>query len=54
MNLAKISVNGQLTLPIEIRKRLDVKGGDKVLFLENPNGEIVISNAKDMIFEKAE
>ena len=45
MNLAKISANGQLTLPIEIRRILGVKSGDKVLFFEKPNGEIVISNA---------
>ena len=36
MNLAKISANGQLTLPIEIRRHLSVKSGDKVLFFENP------------------
>ena len=45
MNLAKISANGQLTLPIEIRKLLGVKAGDKVLFIQNDEGEIVVSNA---------
>ncbi len=54
MNLAKLSINGQLTLPLEIRRSLGVKGGDKVLFLENSNGEIVISNAETMRVEKTD
>jgi AbrB family looped-hinge helix DNA binding protein len=45
MNLAKISTNGQVTIPIEIRHKLKLKSGDKILFLERDNGEIVISNA---------
>ena len=45
MNLAKVSANGQITLPIEIRKILGVGSGDKVLFIQNSSGEIVISNA---------
>lgn len=45
MNLAKISRNGQITVPIEIRKLLDLKAGDKIVFSQKPNGEVVISNA---------
>jgi AbrB family looped-hinge helix DNA binding protein len=45
MNLAKISANGQITLPVEIRRALSVKPGDKVLFLQNQDGEILIRNA---------
>jgi antitoxin PrlF len=45
MNLAKISPNGQVTIPIEIRRKLKLKTGDKILFLERDNGEIVLSNA---------
>lgn len=45
MNLAKVSANGQITLPIDIRKILGVGSGDKVLFVQNSNGEIVVSNA---------
>ena len=54
MNLAKISANGQLTLPIEICRHLGVKSGDKVLFYEKPNGEIVVSNASAMAIGKAQ
>lgn len=45
MNLAKISTNGQITIPIEIRRKLKLKSGDKILFIERNNGEIVLSNA---------
>lgn len=45
MNLAKISANGQITIPVEIRRLLGIRAGDKLLFLENPAGEVVISNA---------
>ncbi len=45
MNLAKISANGQITVPAEIRRVLGLKAGDKILFFQNPNGEIVINNA---------
>jgi len=45
MNLARVSANGQVTVPVEIRKRLNLKEGDKILFFERDNGEIVINNA---------
>lgn len=45
MNLAKVSANGQITVPIEVRDLLSLKSGDKVLFIQKPNGDIVINNA---------
>lgn len=45
MNLAKVSANGQITIPVEIRKLLGLKSGDKILFYQKPNGEVVINNA---------
>ncbi|HHV13295.1 MAG TPA: AbrB/MazE/SpoVT family DNA-binding domain-containing protein [Clostridiales bacterium] len=54
MNLAKISANGQITVPIEIRRLLGLKSGDKVLFFQNSNGEIVIDNASAQAIYKAQ
>ncbi len=54
MNLAKISANGQITVPIEIRKKLSLKSGDKILFIQNKDGEIVISNASSMAIQRAQ
>lgn len=45
MNLAKVSANGQITVPVEIRRALKLKEGDKVLFYRNANGEVTINNA---------
>jgi AbrB family looped-hinge helix DNA binding protein len=54
MNLAKISANGQITIPAEIRRLLGLKSGDKILFLENSSGEIVINNASAQAIYKAQ
>ncbi len=54
MNLAKISSNGQITVPVEIRRLLDLKSGDKVLFFQKQNGEIVMSNASSQAIRKAQ
>ena len=54
MNLAKISANGQLTLPVEIRRLLGVGAGDKVLFYEKENCEIVVSSASAQSVRKAQ
>jgi AbrB family looped-hinge helix DNA binding protein len=45
MNLAKVSANGQVTVPVEIRRKLNLKEGDKIIFLERNDGEVVINNA---------
>lgn len=54
MNLAKISSNGQITVPVEIRRLLGLKSGDKILFLQKQNGEIVVSNASAQAIHKAQ
>ncbi|GAB7492218.1 hypothetical protein Bwad001_09420 [Bilophila wadsworthia] len=49
MELAKLTTKGQITIPAEIRKRLNVQAGDKVVFLEE-NGRIFIENAEKLKF----
>ena len=44
MELAKVTSRGQITLPLAIRRKLDVEEGDKVVFYEE-NGRIVVENA---------
>lgn len=44
MNLAKVTTKGQITIPIEIRKKLGVREGDKILFLED-GGRIFLMNS---------
>lgn len=54
MNLAKISANGQITVPAEIRRLLGLRSGDKILFFQNSNGEVVINNASTQAISKAQ
>lgn len=44
MELAKITSKGQITIPIHIRKKLNLKDGDKVIFIEE-NGRVVMENS---------
>lgn len=53
MELAKITMRGQITIPKEIRKRLGVRDGDKVVFIEE-NGRIIIENAAMMALRDAQ
>ena len=42
MATAAITSKGQITIPVEVRKRLGLKTGDRVGFIENENGEIIL------------
>lgn len=46
--------NGQITVPIEIRRLLGLKSGDKILFIQKQDGEIVVSNASSKSILKAQ
>ena len=51
MNLARITTKGQITIPVEIRKKLGVKEGDKVVFIEKDN-MIVVANSNRLAFDE--
>jgi AbrB family looped-hinge helix DNA binding protein len=51
LDVARISVKGQVTIPVEIRKKLGLKDGDKVVFMEK-SGEIVLLNSNRLAFEE--
>lgn len=44
MELAKVTSKGQITIPIEIRKKLGIKNGDKILFVEE-SGRVYMMNS---------
>ena len=44
MELAKVTSKGQITIPLTIRKALQLKTGDKVFF-EKHQGKFYIANA---------
>lgn len=43
MELAKVTTKGQITLPISIRRALNIKDGDKVAFIEKDGNFIVVN-----------
>ena len=44
MEVAKVTSKGQITIPIDIRRKLGIKEGSKVLFIEDA-GRIYIANS---------
>lgn len=53
VDVAKITSKGQITIPIDIRRRLGVKEGDKILFIEE-QGKIVMMNSSMEALRKAQ
>jgi len=45
MEIAKVTSNGQITIPSDIRRRLNIKDGDKVLFLESDDGVLMLNSS---------
>jgi AbrB family looped-hinge helix DNA binding protein len=54
MNLAKVSANGQITVPVEIRRFLKLKEGDKMLFVQKENGEVIVKNSSMFALQEAQ
>jgi AbrB family looped-hinge helix DNA binding protein len=53
MEIAKISSKGQITIPISVRNKLNLKSGDKIVFLEE-NGRFYFENSAMLAFKRAE
>lgn len=51
MELAKLTSKGQITIPVEIRRKLKLKEGDKVFFVEE-KGRIYFENASQYALKK--
>ena len=50
MELAKVTSKGQITIPVQIRKKLKLKEGDKVFFLEE-KGKVFFQNASQVALQ---
>ncbi len=53
VELAKVTSKGQITIPVDIRRKLGVKEGDKVLFVED-RGRIYVMNSSMEALQKAQ
>lgn len=51
MELAKVTSKGQVTIPIEIRKKLGIKNGDKILFVEESGRIYMMNSSMDALLE---
>ena len=51
MELAKVTSKGQVTIPIEIRKKLGIKNGDKILFVEESGRIYMMNSSMDALRE---
>lgn len=51
MELAKVTSKGQVTIPITIRKKLGIKNGDKVLFIEESGRIYMMNSSMDALLE---
>jgi AbrB family looped-hinge helix DNA binding protein len=47
MEVARVTSKGQITIPRDIRVKLDLKKGDKILFFEE-NGKYFLQNSASM------
>jgi len=54
MDTAKVTSNGQVTIPVDYRRLLNIKPGNKVLFFQRENGDVVIENASISAIRKAQ
>jgi antitoxin PrlF len=46
MEIAKVTSKGQITIPVEIRKKLNLQSGDKVVFMEDQDKVFILNAAK--------
>lgn len=53
MEIAKISSKGQITIPISVRNKLNLKAGDKIVILEE-NGRFYFENSAMLAFKRVE
>ena len=48
MELAKVTSKGQVTIPRDIRKKMDLKTGDKILFFQE-NERFFLQNSNSVV-----
>lgn len=53
MATAALTSKGQITIPIEVRKELGLKAGDRVAFIKGENGEFILRPKKGSIMDMA-
>jgi AbrB family looped-hinge helix DNA binding protein len=53
MDIARMTIKGQVTIPVEIRKKLGLREGDKVIFMEKDDN-IVLLNPNRLAWQEVQ
>ena len=54
LEVTKISSKGQITIPIELRKKLNLVAGGKLAFIDGEDGRVYVVNSSMLAFETAQ
>lgn len=54
LEVTKISSKGQITVPIELRKKLNLVAGGKLAFIEGDDGKIYVANSSMLALRTAQ
>jgi len=46
MDVARVSIKGQVTIPIGIRRRLGIREGDKVVFMDQGENVVLLNSSR--------
>ena len=49
MEIAKVTSKGQITIPIDIRRKLGVKEGEKILFVEEGDRVVIMNSSMEAL-----
>ena len=54
LEVTKISSKGQITVPVELRKKLNLVAGGKLAFIEGEDGKIYVANSSMLALRTAQ
>lgn len=54
LEVTKISSKGQITIPIELRKKLNLVSGGKLAFIEGDDGKVYVVNSSMLALKTAQ
>ncbi|MBR1676398.1 MAG: AbrB/MazE/SpoVT family DNA-binding domain-containing protein [Clostridia bacterium] len=54
MEVTKMSIKGQITIPVELRRKLRLTEGSKVAFVDGDDGKVYIVNSSMLALKTAQ
>ena len=53
LDLAKVTSKGQVTVPVSVRRAIGVREGDKIMFVQEEDGRIVLYGTNMQVMQAA-